>query len=124
MVIKLDHLPLRSNPRIGPELVESSRLVNYLELMTDLALVYVSGDQEGLERDKFQFYTSTCFSTRVKYRVWSLEEKGGQPLGQGNHHLHLGHPQASPWEGYVVQRDLGSDRARLAPMGPVLLLGR
>ena len=40
-----------------------------------------------------------------------MERKGGQPLGQGNHHLHLGHPQTSHWEGYVVQRDLGSDRA-------------
>ena len=36
-------------------------------LMTDSALMYVLGDQEGLEGDKLQLCTSTCCSSRVEY---------------------------------------------------------
>jgi len=47
---------------------------NLEELMTDLSLVYVSGDTERLEGDKLQFCTSTCCSSRVKYARVCREE--------------------------------------------------
>jgi len=47
---------------------------NLEELMTDLSLVYVSGDTERLEGDKLQFCTSTCCSSRVKYARVCKEE--------------------------------------------------
>jgi len=40
---------------------------NLEEMMEDLALVYVSGDRQGVEGDKLQFCTSKCCNSRVKY---------------------------------------------------------
>ena len=70
--------------------------------------MYVSGDKEGLEGDKFLFYTSTCCSSRVKYRFW--REKEASPWDRETTTSTLDIPRGH-WEGYVVQRDLGSDRA-------------
>ena len=70
----LDNLGILIKGR-GPaqaKVVESGRLVKVIKIeeqITYLALVYVSGDQEGLEGDKFQFGTRTCCSSREKYRV-------------------------------------------------------
>jgi len=48
---------------------------NLDELMTDLSMVYVSGDTDRLEGDKLQFCTSTCCSSRVKYaRIFREKE--------------------------------------------------
>jgi len=60
----------RETPNTGPRNAHqatTSTSWNLEELMSDLSLVYVSGDREGLEGEKLQFCTSNCCNSRVKY---------------------------------------------------------
>eukprot|EP00090_Calanus_glacialis_P028520 TRINITY_DN45792_c0_g1_i1.p1 TRINITY_DN45792_c0_g1~~TRINITY_DN45792_c0_g1_i1.p1 ORF type:complete len:283 (+),score=100.32 TRINITY_DN45792_c0_g1_i1:105-851(+) len=80
---------------------------NLEELMTDLALVYVSGDGERLEGDKLQFCTSTCCNSRVKYaRVCREKETSSSPWDRDTTTSTWDIPRQVPhsW-------DLGSDGA-------------
>jgi len=78
--------------------------------MTDLALVYVSGDQEGLEGDKLQFCTSTCCSSRVKYaRV--CKEKETSPWDRETTTSTWDIPRQAPGRDMLSSWDLGSDGA-------------
>jgi len=52
---------------------------NLDELMTDLALVYVSGHTDSVEGDTLQFCTSSCCNSRVKYARVCREEKETSP---------------------------------------------
>jgi len=47
--------------------IATSKTWNLDELMSDLSLVYVSGEREGLAGEKLQFCTNKCCSSRVKY---------------------------------------------------------
>lgn len=80
--------------------------------------MYVSGDKEGLEGDKFLFYTSTCCSSRVKYRFW--REKEASPWDRETTTSTLDIPRQA------TGRDMLSSGILVVigplPLGPVLLL--
>eukprot|EP00092_Neocalanus_flemingeri_P026425 GFUD01028643.1.p1 GENE.GFUD01028643.1~~GFUD01028643.1.p1 ORF type:complete len:251 (-),score=95.05 GFUD01028643.1:113-865(-) len=98
------------NQREKAQQVATSSPWNLEELMSDLALVYVSGDREGQDGDKLQFCTSKCCNSRVKYaRVCREKETTSWERETTSSTWDI--PRQTPSRDMLSSWDLGSDGA-------------